>query len=486
MSNDKKNTGFAFEGAGNSVSVLDPYGRHPSQPPPGHVIDMGPFANIKRANVGSSSSGRGSSFFPSVSDFEDDGVVGDGTSQAVVEAPATKSDRKRFYGQKEGAVVEAAQSMFDVDDAAGEKQASSLATPSTSAMEANNEDGLILTGTPPYEPADTGPPPTPAPSTPPKMTPGTARIVERLMKERELRAIAEADAAAAEAAKQQSAVDDQKKKEERSRAGSGGGDSINRADSNVTNMPKLGMSQLLQMVGVPDEITSLGGEVVAGVMEKHAALVDAPDESALYMKRDDVHPVALGWFLGGRYGTEWLTWEMETIAKTVLDDTGIDLSDVVLSKIAAIKLATNKPEVVREEWNVFEKVCVAFDGDIPRVSIVEDLSPETMTFGVLCLQAMQPDWTPSQELKTYMAARLFDAGFIVPPPALGMVDKDLQKLGAVDQSLRKAVLVKYARYLQDLYVAEADEDLVDIQVMRLLRCNAYAIDKADDIIRQLS
>jgi len=436
----------------------DGFTKHPDNPPARVAITVGPFAQ----NGGSGSSGWESR-------------VGSREKSARVVEVQPVGQIEHGDGKPNGR-------MALVDGGVTEKTAAPMADAMTGPGQVNTSS--VIAGTPPMDPGVTTAPAESAPKPPVKSTPASASVVARLMARRKIK---EPEKPVNEKTEP---VDDESV-----------GGMVAETSQTVTApglqpqktaavLPRVTMADVLRAIGAPDQFTAPGSLVWDGVLEKKAS-VDAADpvESAQILSRDDAHPVAISWLLGAMYGDAWTGWEPETIEQTIEQDTGIKISTVIQSKIAALKVVLNVPSRVSDEWHIFEKVCVAFDGNPPRMNIVEDLSPETMTFGITCIQQVAGlAWSPSQELQTYVAARLHDAGFVVPPPPMAWSNDELKKMGSDTTGLASKVIRRYAQVLAggDGAAAHGEDEQVNIQVDRILRCNTYALDKADDLVRQLS
>ncbi len=249
---------------------------------------------------------------------------------------------------------------------------------------------------------------------------------------------------------------------------------------------------VLRAVGAPASMVTEDSILWSAACEKIAAVVE-DDDAGDYVTRDDTHPMALFTHLGTRYGDEWLGWDLEVVQQTLAADLGRDPSTATMNKIAALQLLTKKPETVYGDWHVFEKVAVAFDGAAPRLTLIEDLSPEQMAFAASVMRMAAPDprpvagWTFSRDMQKYCAARLFDAGLIVAPPELGFCDAELATLASEQGALRKAAMTMYAAALRGKEPRDIDQDAPPadfVQAARLMRIHAYVLDKIDDLVRQ--
>ena len=252
-----------------------------------------------------------------------------------------------------------------------------------------------------------------------------------------------------------------------------------------SSVPNEKIGEILRVMGVPPSMVSEASVLWTATATKIAATA----ATELDVSRDDTHPLALHVMLGSRYGDEWLDWDMEALQETLAQDTGKEPSNIVMNKIAAIHMVIMSPDEFFNDWYAFEKIAIALDGQPPRWSLVEDLEPEQMASAVGIVTRLAPGHEFSAELKKYAATRLFDAGLVLSPPSLGFCDPVLSTMIPDDQQgLRKKAFELYIKALkgddQDINVDDPTPET--IQASRLLRCHAYVLDRADDLIGQMA
>lgn len=206
-------------------------------------------------------------------------------------------------------------------------------------------------------------------------------------------------------------------------------------------------------------------------------------DSRDYFSRNDAHPLTLFALMNSEFGTSWYDWEPETIKETVVKDVGVDPSPGTMNKIMALKLLRSCPDKLINNWRVVEKVSVAFDGDLPSMNEIEDVAPEQLSHAFAIFKKLCKS-KPNEEVSKYVAARLFDAGYVVTPATLGFADKHLKGL-VDDDTLRRKVLTAYGNALGGHPPAADSENPVDIQVNRMMANHAYVLDKLDESVSQL-
>lgn len=236
---------------------------------------------------------------------------------------------------------------------------------------------------------------------------------------------------------------------------------------------------LLKIAGVPPKI--LPPNCMLWQAATSALSKTASDEAAL--GRDDIHPLKLLATLDDRLGSEWREWEPETIIQSLSKVAGHDISEVVANKVMAMKLVLQRPDVFYDRWDALEKIAVALNDVAPTMSAAEDVPPEWLSNAVAIVSQVAPGDFGS-DTASYVAARLFDAGYVVAPPLLRFADAKLGEL-VHDDAMRKKVIIAYAKHLGDTDPI-ASEDPVSVQVARIMGHHAYVLDKFDQSNEQLS
>jgi len=260
---------------------------------------------------------------------------------------------------------------------------------------------------------------------------------------------------------------------------------LNSGSTQNSVVPNEKIGEILRVMGVPPSMVSEASVLWTAAATKIAASAS----TELDVSRDDAHPLAIYVMLGSRYGDEWLDWDMEVIQETLAQDTGKEPSKIVMNKIAALHMVIMSPDEFFNDWYAFEKISIALDGQPPRWSLVEDLEPEQMASAVGIVTKIVPGHDFSAELKKYAATRLFDAGFILSPPSLGFCDPVLSTMIPEDQqAMRKRAFELYIKALKgdDREINVENPTPETVQVSRLLRCHAYVLDRADDLIGQMA
>lgn len=242
------------------------------------------------------------------------------------------------------------------------------------------------------------------------------------------------------------------------------------------------IGELLKFAGVPER--ALGPESLLTKLAAEATRGMVKEADVAYLTRDNVHPLKLLTLLDDGLGGEWRTWEPETIRETIAKTAGVDPSDDVMSKVMAVKIILNRPDLFHDDWQAMEKISVALNDQSPMMGVVEDVPVEWLSNAVAVVQKIAGLGDFGSDVKKYVAARLHDQGYVVAPPLLKFADPDLGKI-VDDDDLRKSVLVSYSQALgaSDL---GGEEDMISQQVSRMIRNHAYVLDRFSESRDQVS
>lgn len=197
-----------------------------------------------------------------------------------------------------------------------------------------------------------------------------------------------------------------------------------------------------------------------------------------YLARDDIHPLKLLATLDDSLGMEWREWEPETISQTLEKEAGVEIPETVMNKVMAVKIALRRPDVFFDDWMAMEKMAVSLNDAAPVMGAVEDMPIEWLSNAVAIMTKIAGRHEFSPEVKTYVAARLYDSGYVVAPPLLRFADDVLGEKVA-DDGMRKKVILAYAENLGAREPIDG-EDAVSIQVARLMRNHSYVLDKLEE------
>jgi hypothetical protein len=242
------------------------------------------------------------------------------------------------------------------------------------------------------------------------------------------------------------------------------------------------VGELLKLAGVPPRDLPETSLLFRVAMQSIGLFKEAADSS--YFARDDVHPLKLVAELSDSLGDDWSDWEPETIRETIIKEAGVEPSDDVMSKIMAIKIVLARPDRFFDDWHAFEKISVALNDRSPMMGTLEEVPVEWLSNSVAIVEKVAAEGDFGPEVRKYVAARLFDQGYVVPPPKLAFASGQLSKK-VNNEDMQKKVILAYSNALSSEDVPQG-EDPVSIQVTRLLRNHVYVLDKLEESRTQLS
>lgn len=120
-----------------------------------------------------------------------------------------------------------------------------------------------------------------------------------------------------------------------------------------------------------------------------------------------------------QYGTEAYSWEPQTLWQEIQDDFKVQVIPINKDKIqAALTLITT--DLFYQQWEVFEKICQAFNNIKPSFDYVSPLSIDQIIIGITesgLLDMLPPEgW--NYEVTGYIKTALKEEGFLKAPPSL--------------------------------------------------------------------
>jgi hypothetical protein len=200
-------------------------------------------------------------------------------------------------------------------------------------------------------------------------------------------------------------------------------------------------------------------------------------------KSSDTHVFALHNTLVRHYGADWVEWLPETLWRQLAIDHFIASADEMpretRDKILALQLAlaTNRPWV---EFEVFENVATAFDGDVPSPYVIEPRTAEECLLAMHCLKTIRQDEEFSPEVLIYVASCFASDGLVHTGPArcLDGVQNYLDKF-IYDHELSARTQKVFAQLwaqrdtIAAAQLANAENDPLKVQLRKLYGIYTY-------------
>lgn len=196
---------------------------------------------------------------------------------------------------------------------------------------------------------------------------------------------------------------------------------------------------------------------------------EAAKEERRFLLDPDTNPIHLANEMSKKYGREWLKWEPETLWETIRKDWLTYPNDEAKNKLMAVKVLLAN-DSFWSEWEVFEKICVAFNDRVPTFSTMEDLSIAELALGVALANKIKKR-TFGNEVRAYVASEAQEDGYVLLPEVLSFAQETLDNLiqGTYGEEVRD--LLK-ARNPTSMNVTDSD-DPVHVQAGHLQAVAVY-------------
>ena len=155
-------------------------------------------------------------------------------------------------------------------------------------------------------------------------------------------------------------------------------------------------------------------------------LYSGPTTLRSVFSNTDAHPLLIDLALIRTFKSDYLQWEPETVWMEIQKTFGTSISEVNKSKIQALRTA-HLVSFPYEQWEIFEKMAIAFNGGIPMFSMVQQPSPHACAFAVTVLSQIKTH-TLSDEVEKYIACVCLDNGVVTAPSPIEIANQHIKKL----------------------------------------------------------
>lgn len=205
------------------------------------------------------------------------------------------------------------------------------------------------------------------------------------------------------------------------------------------------------------------------------------------------------------FGTDWVTWEPETVRKELVDrglvierDMDLPQSRILFDMIFAAQLLYSHSGFM-DFWRMFEKVCKALNGKPVIMQEIQNTTPFEMSYFRKLINILREDLKEEDfgiEVLQYQAACCFNSGFYVAPKILKSCQPYLDKLLAtpekdnlkqnlwdLEDKLYNMDVQKFNSTLETMQFTEAPSS---IQLARHLATIRYVRERVDRIKAQLN
>lgn len=189
----------------------------------------------------------------------------------------------------------------------------------------------------------------------------------------------------------------------------------------VQKPPELDLYERLMSVGAPKPTAPTAGSAVERELKKADPDFSRPVTVRNLFTHHDTHPVVLDYVLLKAFGVDWFGWEIETTWAEIQRVFQTQISEHNRSKILAAR-AVHVSDGVWRHWQVFEKVMIAFNNNIPRFDIMQRPAVEQLYAGIDILNTMRKEEFDG-EVKAYIAACIHEDDIFFVPDQLEFVQR---------------------------------------------------------------
>jgi len=233
------------------------------------------------------------------------------------------------------------------------------------------------------------------------------------------------------------------------------------------------------MRGDPGAIDSMKAVAV----EKQAALAQKEEDSfkiTSFLNNDNASAIKIYDFLNGALGEDWYDWEVETLERMLFIKYGVALEEVNRDKVLAIRHIC-RSDGCFFDWFEFNQVALSFSGCIAGFDALRNPSPGSVVNAVKTVNHIRPDRNGEFgiDVQKFICIIFVNEGLYICPPSIkSTVGDTMKQFVSTDmQELEPKIIDRYKQILTDRSII-LDETVVDIQVRRLLKAEASALEYA--------
>lgn len=169
---------------------------------------------------------------------------------------------------------------------------------------------------------------------------------------------------------------------------------------------------------------------------------------ANYLKNPDTYALVLIAILLDNYGTEWLSWEIDTIEMELQDDFYVDIPQINCDKIQAL-MTVMTSDIPYRDWVAFNMTCEALNDNDVDAAVFDPVAPEELAWGLTQMAMVEDNNTRPEfddEVKRYIGVILAEHGIHNPPDVLrlAIMPKTVSSGMDSDPILNRAMFDKHA------------------------------------------
>lgn len=229
--------------------------------------------------------------------------------------------------------------------------------------------------------------------------------------------------------------------------------------------------------GVTSQIEEAGSTEKGHVKNTHVPSVITTKN---LFTHPDVHPIILGLVLLKRYGSDWLSWETETLQLRIpLDFKSAGLSYLNLSKIQAIK-ALHMVDSYWKRWEVFLACTMPFNNVLPDFDVMQVPTLAQCLVSVDTANSVRDDVVWSEEMKAYLSTIYLHDGILCTLPPIDFIQLHGEEYGVDCVKIEE----RWPKFMKENKTVE-EHHPEDSQLNRMLDAVRYLRQHRDTLRDQL-
>ena len=184
---------------------------------------------------------------------------------------------------------------------------------------------------------------------------------------------------------------------------------------------------------------------------------------------DNINPLDIKSELDRKYGDAWIGWLPETLDRTIFLDYTTILNQVVREKLLAMKSCINS-NIAWLDFDIFSKTVLALNGVIPSFKYKEDPTVAQIIKALRVMVTLREGELFDDDVSKYIATVCKKEGLVMELPQLSFIKPFMIQL-TLEENLkyRPVIEERFRQVIRDRNIDTLkDDDLVDIQVRRLL------------------
>jgi hypothetical protein len=182
----------------------------------------------------------------------------------------------------------------------------------------------------------------------------------------------------------------------------------------------------------------------------------------------DIKPIEIDKYLTTKFGDEWWDLDMGVIEQKLWQEHAVTMTPQVKEKVWAVKVLCNN-QTPFLDWHHFTQIALAMSGVMADFDMLQKPSPGMIIGAIKSMQAIRPQESFSDEVKTYASLLFIDAGIVTPPPSVsGILSNAFEKNVSADTRHEWLRIYTTMGHMMDRKDYSATDDLDNIQARRII------------------